>query len=168
MSGHYYCPQCGNAALVTFDDKLFGCSRCGYTYFHNTAAAASAVIWQAGRIALITRARPPGEGLLDLPGGFVDGDESLEDAVLREVEEEIGLVLTAPRFLFSVPNRYSFHNINYKTVDAFFGFEIAHTPAFEPNDEAAALSWIAPADVSRDALAFHSARVALDRLLAAG
>lgn len=164
MSGHYYCPQCGNAALVTFDDKLYGCSRCGYTYFHNTAAAASAIIWHGTEVAWITRARDPGEGLLDLPGGFVDGSESLEQAVVREAFEEIGVALDTPRYLFSVPNRYDFHNITYCTVDAFFAFEITQRPAFEPNEEASALTWLEPRAVDPGRLAFHSARVALERL----
>jgi len=163
-----FCPRCGIAALVSLDNKLFGCSRCGYSYYHNTAVAVSAFIRCAGRIAWITRATDPGEGLLDLPGGFVEGDESLEMAIQREAREETGIVLPAPRYLFSLPNRYQYHQVEYRTMVVFFAGDIAHAPDFVPNEEAAALHWIALADVDPAAIAFGSMRQAVARLREVG
>ena len=165
MSAQYYCPRCGLAALDTVDNKLYGCTHCGYTYFHNTAAAVAAVIHRDDRIALITRANDPGQGLLDLPGGFVEGDESLETAVMREVLEEIGLALQAPRYLFSLPNRYEYHTIRYRTVDVFFAFDVREVAPFVANDEAAALHWMRLPDIDLGQVAFESVRAALRRLL---
>jgi len=165
MNPSLFCPSCGNAALVNFDHKIFGCTRCGYTYYHNTAVGVAAVIAWAGRVAWITRASAPGAGLLDLPGGFVEGDESLEDAVIREAREEIGIELVAPRYLFSLPNRYRHHDIEYRTVDVFFGTEVSAPPAFTPNEEAAALAWLRLDEVAPEAIAFESVRVAVARLL---
>lgn len=164
MAATYYCPRCGLAALDTVDNKLYGCTSCGYTYFHNTAAAVAAVISRAGQIALITRANEPGQGLLDLPGGFVEGDESLEAAVIREVREEIGFELRDPRYLFSIPNHYEYHTIRYRTVDVFFAFDVAEILPFTPNEEAAALHWMHVADVDPQQVAFESVRAALRRL----
>ncbi|GAA1021928.1 NUDIX hydrolase [Acrocarpospora pleiomorpha] len=44
-----------------------------------------------GRLLLVKRGRPPGEGLWSLPGGRVEAGESDFEAVVREIREETGL-----------------------------------------------------------------------------
>ncbi len=57
-------------------------------------AAVSAVIFdEQGRVLLVERGRPPGEGLWTVPGGKVEPGELLADAVRREVAEETGLLV---------------------------------------------------------------------------
>ncbi|MBI2528535.1 MAG: NUDIX hydrolase [Candidatus Rokubacteria bacterium] len=50
-----------------------------------------AVVLDGPRVLLVQRGRPPGEGKWSIPGGLVHLGERLEDAVMREVEEECGV-----------------------------------------------------------------------------
>ena len=52
------------------------------------------------------RAKEPAKGTLDLPGGFVDMYETVEDGMRREIKEETGLDVTEIQYLFSSPNVY--------------------------------------------------------------
>ncbi|QFZ24024.1 NUDIX domain-containing protein [Saccharothrix syringae] len=47
-----------------------------------------------GRLLLVRRRNPPGEGLWSLPGGRVEPGESDETALMRELREETGLSVT--------------------------------------------------------------------------
>lgn len=51
----------------------------------------------AGRVLLIQRANPPAQGRWSLPGGRVEAGESAQQAVVREVVEETGLVVEVVR-----------------------------------------------------------------------
>ncbi len=65
------------------------------------------VLDRNGRVLLIERAHPPFAGQLALPGGFVDLDESVEQACMREVAEETGLKVGRLRLVgvYSKPGR---------------------------------------------------------------
>ena len=56
--------------------------------------AVGAIVFDAdGRVLLVERARPPGAGLWSVPGGKLEGAETLAQAVAREVREETGLLV---------------------------------------------------------------------------
>lgn len=62
--------------------------------FPVTFQTADAVIIQSGHVLLIRRANQPGYGLWALPGGYVNQNERIRDAAVREAEEETGIRLT--------------------------------------------------------------------------
>jgi 8-oxo-dGTP diphosphatase len=53
--------------------------------------AASIAVMREGRVLLAARAHPPGANVLSLPGGVVELGESLAEAALRELHEEVGV-----------------------------------------------------------------------------
>jgi ADP-ribose pyrophosphatase YjhB (NUDIX family) len=56
--------------------------------------AVGAFVFDAeGRVLVIERGTPPGEGLWSVPGGKLEPNETLAQAVAREVREETGLVV---------------------------------------------------------------------------
>jgi 8-oxo-dGTP diphosphatase len=60
-----------------------------------------------GKIVLIRRGHEPFKGRLALPGGFVEKDETVEQAVVRETKEETGLATEIVRLIgvYSEPGR---------------------------------------------------------------
>ncbi len=115
------CPSCGKKNVPFVDGHKWKCSACGYTLYCNVAAAVGIIITDdSGAVLFEVRAKEPRKGLLALPGGFCDIDESAEDSVRRECMEEIGLELADVRYLCSFPNTYDYKGVRYKTCDLFF------------------------------------------------
>lgn len=56
-----------------------------------------ALIFKDNQVLLVERGKPPLQGYWSLPGGLVETGECLEDAVVREVLEETGLIVNAGR-----------------------------------------------------------------------
>ena len=87
-----YCPKCGSAAFEIHNEKSKQCTDCGFVYYFNPSSATVALILKRkDELLVCRRAKEPAKGTLDLPGGFIDMNETGEEGVSREVEEETGL-----------------------------------------------------------------------------
>ncbi|MCX6309703.1 MAG: NUDIX domain-containing protein, partial [Bacteroidia bacterium] len=70
-----------------------------------------------------------------MPGGFVDLDESAEEALVREIKEELNLELTDIRFFQSIPNLYEYSGMVIHTLDLLFTAQAANfTPLCAADD----------------------------------
>ena len=119
-----HCPRCG-AAAAKKGGQPFRCSACGYThYFGPVTAVGCIALVPDGRMLLLIRGKDPGKGLYGVPGGFVDPGESAEQAVRREVMEEIGLKVLSCRYLTSFPNEYVYCGAALPVTDLFFVIEL--------------------------------------------
>jgi 8-oxo-dGTP diphosphatase len=63
------------------------------SYPDRPVLAVSAAILRDGHVLIVRRARPPAQGLYTLPGGAVEAGETLIEAVVREMREEIGMII---------------------------------------------------------------------------
>ena len=113
-------------------------------------------------ILLTRRAEDPGKGMLDLPGGFVDYGESLEEALVREIQEELGIRVAVPEYIGSFPNIYVFGDVTYHTSDAVFRAELPKVPDLrEVRGELTEVIIRKPESIDLDQVAFNSAREAI-------
>jgi ADP-ribose pyrophosphatase YjhB (NUDIX family) len=67
------------------------CSRCDFIYFPRPNVVVMTVVEHAGAILLGRRKMQPGKGKWSFIGGYVNRDEHVPDAAVREVKEETGL-----------------------------------------------------------------------------
>ena len=69
--------------------------------------ADAVILYKKNNIILIRRKNPPFQGQLALPGGFVDVGETVEQACIREAEEETNINVKIIKLIgvFSDPNR---------------------------------------------------------------
>ena len=87
-----YCPECGSSHFEVNNEKSKKCADCGFVYYFNPSAATVALILnEKNELLVCKRAKEPAKGTLDLPGGFIDMNETGEEGVAREVLEETGL-----------------------------------------------------------------------------
>jgi len=115
-----FCPSCGNKNIKNVNMRKWLCPDCGFDLYNNVASAVGLVIESSDGILFERRAKEPRKGFLAFPGGFVDPDESAEEACLRECREEIGVEPVSLEYLASFPNTYDYKGIQYKTCDMFF------------------------------------------------
>jgi ADP-ribose pyrophosphatase YjhB (NUDIX family) len=165
LSHFAFCPRCG--ARQPDDrprdaNRPFRCAACGFTLYFNAASAVAVLITRAdGRVLFTRRARDPARGRLGMPGGFVDAGETAEDALVREVREEVGLEVVAPRYFGSHANRYVYGDVTYTTLDLFFTASAADPDRARALDAVESLVWGDPLTIDLDEIAFESMREAL-------
>jgi len=162
-----FCPSCAQPQAAPATGRPFHCTGCGFVYYFNPVIAAAALVLDEGDRALfIRRAKEPAKGRLAMPGGFVDVGETLEEAVRREVREEVNLELTALEYFSSHPNAYYYKGVTYPVLDSFFIAKARNHEAVAALDGVRSYSWLKPAEIDLDDIAFPSMRAALELYLA--
>ncbi len=161
-----YCPVCGSKHFENNDAKSKKCENCGFVYYMNPGTATAAFIVNSkGELLVERRGKEPAKGTLDLPGGFVDMDETAEEGMAREVKEETGLEVTSVEYLFSLPNIYRYSGLDIRTLDMFFKCTIDEDATPVAADDAAECVWMPIKDIKTEQFGLRSIRQALHMFL---
>ena len=90
-----FCPMCGGPlrlSTVRDDPKeRLVCQDCAYVFYQDPKVSACTIPMVDGKVVLVRRAISPGKGLWVFPGGYMDQEETVEEAARRETLEEVGL-----------------------------------------------------------------------------
>jgi len=160
-----YCPRCASKGV--FDEKVnaFKCHSCGFHFFLNSSAAVTAVIFdRKGLLLMVRRGIEPHYGKLDFPGGFIDPGESAEQAMMREVKEELDLVPDSINYWGSFPNEYLYSGTIVNTTDIVFKCTISDFSKLKHLDDVMDFEFVNVQEVGIEQLPFQSVQNIIKRL----
>lgn len=87
---HRYCGVCANPMQLASGERAFQCSACGHIAYPRISPAMMVLIKKGDAILLAHHGHSP-SGRFSPLAGFLEAGESIEDAIHREVMEEVGL-----------------------------------------------------------------------------
>jgi NAD+ diphosphatase len=99
---HRFCGRCGTRTERSLHERARVCPTCRYTSYPRLSPVVIALIEHGQRVLLI-RGRDFPEPFHSTVAGFVEPGESLEEALAREVREEVGVEIVESRYFGSQP-----------------------------------------------------------------
>ena len=99
---HRYCGACGGPMVTLQAGHCRRCEACGFDTFPRTDPAVICLV-VSGEHCLLGRSRHFPEGMFSTLAGFVEPGESLEQTVVREIAEEVGITVTSVHYRSSQP-----------------------------------------------------------------
>lgn len=134
-----FCRRCG-APLTQVSEANYRCTN-GHTIFLNPAPGVGLFLFdENGDLLLSIRAIDPDKGALDAFGGFVDGNETLEQALERELEEELALSpsdYSKPTYLTSMTSSYRYGGEDCLVISSLYYAYLRPGATLTPRDDVA-------------------------------
>lgn len=93
-----FCSECGATvslqAVENDSRERFVCDGCGKKHYQNPKVLVACYVCVGDKILWIKRGIPPAQGKWAMPGGFMENDETPEEAAARELLEETGIAVS--------------------------------------------------------------------------
>ncbi|HYD82060.1 MAG TPA: NAD(+) diphosphatase [Paucimonas sp.] len=136
---HRYCGACAAPMEVSANEHCMQCRQCGMTAYPRISPAMMVLIKKGDAILLARHAQSP-TGRYSALAGFLEPGESVEDAIHREVFEEVGLKVRDLRYFGSQSWPFP-HSLMIAFTAEYESGEIAPDP-----NEIAEARWYGPED----------------------
>lgn len=119
----FYCPKCGGhlSYQEQGERKRLTCSACSYILYENQVVGVAAIVLNNRGHILLGRRNGSYRGLWCIPCGYVEYDEDVCEAIIREFKEETNLAIRL-KGVFTVQS--NFHNPETHTVGIWFKAEV--------------------------------------------
>lgn len=138
-----YCPQCGNTLEFKPVDgtKRLACQHetCGFVYWDNPVPVVAALVLFHDRYVIARHAGWP-NGLFSVMTGYLERSETPEQAVVREVQEELGLLSQVTQHI----GNYAF----IKKNQLILAYEVVASGTLAVNHELVELRHLSPVELA--------------------
>lgn len=153
-----YCPRCGGGLdqriVKDNEPKRLVCQACSFIFYQDPKVVVGTIFVLDGGIVLLKRGVEPGLGKWVFPGGYVDRNEAVQDAAVRETKEESNVDVKLGPLLNVYSYTRSAHVIIVYAAEVIGGTLAAA-------DECEEAQIFLPHEIPWDELAFDSTRDAL-------
>lgn len=99
---HRFCGACGEATTQLSGERCMKCPACGFAAYPRISPAMMVLVKRQGAILLARHNASP-TGFFTALAGFLEAGESIEEAIHREVFEEVGLKVGKLNYFASQP-----------------------------------------------------------------
>ncbi len=161
-----FCRRCGSA-LTNVENHVYRCENDHVIFLNCSPTVGVFFVTSKGEVLLSERGIEPHKGMLDSFGGFLDGEETLEQAVVRELKEELGLEESdyeELRFLCSGNGHYPFKGEVLPILSSFFWTKLVGTREPVPADDVAAIRKFPLNEVDMELLHDDDIRIGIKKL----
>jgi NAD+ diphosphatase len=134
---HQFCGRCGTPTQIKANERARECPSCKQIHYPRIAPAIMALV-RRGREFLLARSPHFAPGMYSALAGFVEPGETLEQTLVREVREEVGIAVTNVRYFASQPWPFP-HSLMIAFNADYAGGDITPDPA-----EIEAADWFSP------------------------
>jgi 8-oxo-dGTP diphosphatase len=120
MMRYQYCPKCGGKLSLNENRDISKpeCTSCGCIFYQNPTAGVMGILIRDGKVLLGRRCRGNFKGRWCFPGGSVDWDEDVYEAVRREFLEETGLKIDITA-VYTVLSNYGEQFVEWRRLHNF-------------------------------------------------
>ncbi len=165
LEAYKFCPICGKSGLKKNNDKTAQCQSCGYKIYLNPSIGGVGMIFNdEGKLLVVRRSKDPAKGTWHIPGGFVEVGESIEQAIEREIKEELNIEIKAEKYLFSIPNLYQYKGIERYPLDFFFKCKLVNISTMSVDlSENSDYAFLSPEEIKVEDFGLPSIKEAIRR-----
>jgi NAD+ diphosphatase len=136
---HQFCGVCATPMAPLAGERCFKCPACGFSAYPRISPAMMVLIQRGNEILLARHSRLPTSRFTAL-AGFLEAGESIEEAIHREVREEVGLAVKDLKYFTSQSWPFP-HSLMIAFTAQYAGGDIVID-----NDEISAARWFGPED----------------------
>jgi ADP-ribose pyrophosphatase YjhB (NUDIX family) len=159
LDAHKHCIRCGSETESKLNQRK--CKLCNYRNFVNPSPATGAIILKDHQVMLVKRATEPEKDKLDLPGGFLELDETFEQGIRRELKEELGVEVLELKYFNSFVDTYMFDGVNDHIIAVNFIVTLKEGEIV-PADDIVEAKYYDLENLPYDEIAFKSIITSLD------